>query len=448
MTDLLSYANSIKETKDEIRTLLNNRGISVDASEKFSAYPAKIDLLGRIPGSGSPSDEAEILTVKNNTGSTLSAGDKVFLCCAGNVEQVTKKEYSGDSVVSKNSVVVSRTGEKVLLAYSNQLYNKITDSLSPSGALSTNEYYFYNIYYMSNNIIASSFAGNGCYILFPNQFQTHNLIPIRHNWYATIDNRFVNYNAYTGECVDYGNISMGSAAGDNFYAVIGNTLFAAYPGNGWFYKWDIDVQNHTLGERQGFSNPGFLVTRSIGTTADNKYVFVTKNNGSQLVIMRYNNGEFANVASVQNMCEELVPYYNSSSVNYKFSFNEFTGNLHVITLDKFLVFHYENDTFELILQKNLDTATSLGAPTIDDNLTTCGGGRVTNKHYFYMFPSETESGYSIENPASTVLSNTTISGIVKVGGASGSNVQVIIPRFPVSTVTLSTNVDNATIEQI
>ena len=95
MSDLLSMANSIKATKEEIRQTLIARGIACPENAKFSTYPAKIDLLGRVQGSGTPTDEAEILTVKNNTGATVTPGDKVFLYCAENPENVVNQDFFG-----------------------------------------------------------------------------------------------------------------------------------------------------------------------------------------------------------------------------------------------------------------------------------------------------------------------------------------------------------------
>lgn len=445
MTDLLVYANSIKATKEEIRTLLNNRGIPVSTSEKFSTYPAKIDLLGRVPGTGTPTDEAEILTVKNNTGSTLNAGDKVFLYCAGNVEVATKKTFPGD--YGENCTVVSRGGDKVFLSYFNQIYNTFLDTTVPAGVGSSNTGLYRRIFYMSNGTMISDYSNSASYVLFPNQYRLDNIKALRHNWYMRSDGHLLEYNVNTGESIDYGFAALNSFENDTFL-IIDNKLFFRDQYDSYFYKWNIDTQNHTLGEQQTFTNPNFITTNLIGATADNKYVMFVGDSGTQLTIMRYNNGELSNVATVNNMCEALTPYYNSSNGNYHFSFNEFTGNLHVITLNKFLVFHYENDSFELILEKNLDFSDTIYAPTIDDNLSVCSGGRVLDAQYFYMFPSETDAGYAVVNPSDAVFSETTITGIVKVGGATGTDVQVIIPRFPTTTVTVTTDTNDATIEQV
>lgn len=172
MTDLLTYANSIKDTKEEIRTLLNNRGITVGETEKFSTYPAKINLLGRVPGTGTPTDESEILTVQNNSGITLNAGDKVFLYCTGNAQEETKKEVdSNQSNANYNNAIVSRDGSKVYLSGTNQLYDTVSDSIMAGGNCPYSNRIYRRIHYMSNNsIISSYYSDNSCYyLLFPNQ---------------------------------------------------------------------------------------------------------------------------------------------------------------------------------------------------------------------------------------------------------------------------------------
>jgi hypothetical protein len=100
------------------------------------------------------------------------------------------------------------------------------------------------------------------------------------------------------------------------------------------------------------------------------------------------------------------------------------------------------------MEKNLTFNGELRLPTIDDNLSVCSGADDAYIHYFYMFPSESEAGYAVVNPSEAVFSETTITGIVKVGGATGTDVQVIIPRFPTTTVTVTTDTNDATIEQV
>ena len=276
----------------------------------------------------------------------------------------------------------------------------------------------------------------------------YKLRPIRHSYFINTDGHLIDYNVNTGEQVDYGEAS-GECYNDRYPVfVIQDTLFYFNTSHRQLHSWSIDKQNHTLSRIQTINDIYFSVTYIIGTTADDRYVLLTDEEGNQLSISRYENGAFYNVATMNQMCPALSPYYDSTNGNYRFSFNEYTGNLHVVTLDKFLVFHYENDAFELVLEKNLDFSTELLAPTIDDNFTVCAGGRMSSKQYFYMFPSQTEAGYTVEDSATHSFSKNVISGIVKVGGANGSDVQVIIPKFPTTNVTVTTNANNANIEEL
>lgn len=443
MSIVTSDLGKIKFIKEQIHSAIKNKGVDISSDTLFEEYPAEI---GKISG-GSGTDESEILTVKNNTGTALNAGDKVFLYCTGNAQEETKKEFDSGSSESYNNVIVSRGGDKVYLASTNQVYDTNLDSTMAGGNATSVDGAYRRVYYMSNNSIVSSYSTD-YYLLFPNQSIIPQLRPIRHSYFMSADGYLIDYNVSTGEQVNYG--LAGAWCYDEYHPVfvLQDTLFAAMLGYSYYYKWSIDKQNHTLGERQTFNATNFIVAYPIGTTADDKYVLFTNSEGSQLCIMRYENGEFHNVPTMNQMCGALSPYYNSTNGNYRFSFNEYTGNLHVITLDKFLVFHYENETFDLVFEKNLDFSTELFAPTIDDNFSVCAGGRKYNKQYFYMFPSQTEAGYTVENPVNQSFSNNVISGIVKVGGANGSDVQVIIPRFPTTTVTVTANANNAIIEQI
>ena len=49
MVEIIDLANSIAETKENIRTAINERGISVDTNIPFSQYPQKIKEIARDP---------------------------------------------------------------------------------------------------------------------------------------------------------------------------------------------------------------------------------------------------------------------------------------------------------------------------------------------------------------------------------------------------------------
>ena len=174
---------------------------------------------------------------------------------------------------------------------------------------------------------------------------------------------------------------------------------------------------------------------------------MTTYEGRQLNIFELKNGSLKYVENVLPICPELVPYYNSSRGAH-FSYNEFTNNLCVIEANKFLVFKYNNGHFELFFDKTLDFSGSLYAPTVDDNLTVFSGGSIYNNWYFYKVPSLAGTGYQASNPTTSKYSSDMVTGIVKVGGAHGDNIQVIIPRFPTANLTVTTTVDNATIESL
>lgn len=70
MTELFDFAKSTKEIKEQIRTAINERGISVDNSIPFSQYPQKIKEIARDPA----------FNARNDLGVTeIEAGTKVLV---------------------------------------------------------------------------------------------------------------------------------------------------------------------------------------------------------------------------------------------------------------------------------------------------------------------------------------------------------------------------------
>ena len=70
MTEILSLAQKVAETKEDIKKAINERGISVDDSIPFSAYPQKIKEIARDPA----------FNARNDLGVTeIEAGTKVLV---------------------------------------------------------------------------------------------------------------------------------------------------------------------------------------------------------------------------------------------------------------------------------------------------------------------------------------------------------------------------------
>ena len=444
MTDLLTLANSIKTTKEEIRQKLLARGITCPANEKFSNYPAKIDALGRIPGTGDLSNEAEVLTVKNNAGKTLVPGDKVVLYCSQDVEEATKITFP----YASNTCYVSRSGNEIFNPQTRRLLDVATGNVRITGPVSNN----HDItYYLDNNVMAASYEWITTF-LFPIQMTVQNLKPVRHKYFicdegsnvhklATIDLSTGALTKYEGNCF----FTSTNYSGSHF--ILGNTLYARAVSSGNMCKFTIDDQNLELKDRtECTGGVDIQYNRLIGITSDDKYVLFTNraNYCGYLTIYKNNNGTLEAIPTMNYMCPELNPFYQINERCYRFSFNEYTNNL-CINSDwtGLKVFHYNNDKFELILDRQISELYYYDEVTISDNLNVMAQTSGT----LYKMPSVLVGTYEAHDAQYVVSNPNLFTGIVKEGGVVGANVKVVIPRLPETTLTLTTDVNNATIEQ-
>ena len=84
MSEILDYANRIKELKERIRTSINNKGISVSTDVPLSEYSAKISLI----------EESEPIWARNDLTGEIAEGDKVWVSPLSKTSELIYKWYS------------------------------------------------------------------------------------------------------------------------------------------------------------------------------------------------------------------------------------------------------------------------------------------------------------------------------------------------------------------
>lgn len=84
MSEILDYANRIKELKERIRTSINNKGISVSTDVPLSEYSAKISLI----------EESDPIWARNDLTGEIAEGDKVWVSPLSKTSELIYKWYS------------------------------------------------------------------------------------------------------------------------------------------------------------------------------------------------------------------------------------------------------------------------------------------------------------------------------------------------------------------
>lgn len=438
MSDILELAHSIETTKNEIKEVIRSRGVEVSDTEKFSVYPSKIDMIGRIPGSGTYTDNGtEILLVKNATGSAVKKGQKVFLNAplGTSYNTVTKLEST-----SGGSYIPSRDGSCAYAAAKKKLYYLDGSSVSNSNVAFTSVNY---IKYMDNNSIFNYYSGEFAQI-FPNQiFMKY--AAIRHNlFWNTETHKVCRLNPVTFDLIkEYEFVGQTRSNTPGAIQLIEDYLIVDFNAS-YRYLYKLDESNNTI---TFIAKISYGINASSGVTSDNKYIIHTGGRNIYELDKVNNDLKVVSYEKLKDMNSEILnKYIADTNISCHWSFNEYTGNLMInnYTERKIVVFHYNNDKFEKILeQEDSDISSSGECVLLSDDLKLVG----LKSGLFYLRDGKAYS-YNAVLPTASGYSENVITGIANEDAEVDEEFKVSIVAFPRTEASVSVDINDAIITDL
>ena len=342
------------------------------------------------------------VTAINKTGTTITAGSKVWL--NENVQTEGSNYNLSSLTITDTSLVglISRTGNFGWCA--NKLYSIGSESATFISDLSTRAGYLYK--YMDNGSVfkcyGANYQGQATRIDENAQYVLNEAYPLSGNlFYRNISNKghIQEINLEDGSVVKTYNIGYGSAKIP--WAVINGKVYCL---DSTQYRWTLNDDLTTKQETYTFVNATTLF--AAGTTTDNKYVvagtdeaFSAGSSGNYLRLVEVIDENTLKCLQQSEMPEDLQEFY---STYCRIAFNPYTGILTVAAFGKssYAIMKYENGTWTK-LPVDLDLENYSGkflqtAITVSDDLTRAYVGIGASPYNLqpYIINLETTSGYA------------------------------------------------------
>ena len=309
----------------------------------------------------------DVVEATNYAGS-IQSGDKVYL--SENYSNTTSIVRPNYTCYGGSPSIISRDGLRYYVSDRYDIYNIDSDTLSPCS-----QYQEWSRgwcpRYMDNNTIWFKLGWR----FTPSQMKL-DYQPLRQNWFYDYTNKFLyQINVDNGEILD--TYSFNELEDEREF-MIGNLIGKTNTG----YYYTIDKINETFtqsGRISDYSNRNWF----LGSTHDDKFLFICDTNNvdptccgitSTLLVYKYdiNHETLTKITDGSVLGEDFTNIPNIGS-KYRFSFNEYTGNL--VTLDddhKVVdVYHYNNEQFTKIMSVDISWVTQhVYYATISDDLST------------------------------------------------------------------------------
>lgn len=401
--DILELANDIKNSKEDIRQAIINKGVNVSSSVRFSDYAKKIGAIKK----ASDYTVTEVDAI-NYSGKDVVAGDKIWIVPYNVTEDGEVKSLNISGIVSRDGTTIYTYNSKYDIA--TQTYTTLTSTSS----LEMFRWGTTDIYSLTNSKSESFILKRGdtsmwCWY-YDDLYQNRNG-ELFYKDEKIGDTSYLT-NAY-GACFDR----------TNNYIYLYN---CEYNKTNYIKRYKVNLAEKSVEEDGNFNvEIDYNDSRALlGVTTDGKYLLVREyTNNARFRIAKISDTGLQWITDLSVFSEDLAGiYYNPSA------YVQFNGvdDILLMTYNNYhWVFKYANDKFTLISK----IAALVSRDSYKHIISSSADGKVICAYEKYQVLKNVDNTYKAISFTAGSISSDGFSGVAKGNAGSGETfkVGVVLP---------------------